>query len=34
VTVLDPLWGERRLASHAFTAGWARRHNLVILVEQ
>ena len=34
VTVLDLLRGERRIATYVFTAGWARRHNLVILVEQ
>jgi ABC-type bacteriocin/lantibiotic exporter with double-glycine peptidase domain len=34
VTVLDPLQGERRIPDYVFTAGWVRRHNLVILVER
>ncbi len=34
VTVLDPLQGERSIPGYVFTAGWVRRHSLVILVEQ
>jgi ABC-type bacteriocin/lantibiotic exporter with double-glycine peptidase domain len=30
--VLDPLQGERRFPLYVFTAAWARRHNLAILV--
>ena len=32
VVVLDPLQGERRLPVYVFTAAWARRHNLALLV--
>ena len=32
VVVLDPLRGERRFPVYVFTAAWARRHNLVMLV--
>jgi len=32
VMVLDPLQGERRFPVYVFTAAWARRHNLAILV--
>ena len=32
VVVLDPLQGERQLPLYAFTAAWARRHNLAMLV--
>ena len=34
VVVLDPLQGERRLPVYVFTAAWARRHNLALLVVQ
>jgi ABC-type bacteriocin/lantibiotic exporter with double-glycine peptidase domain len=34
VTVLDPLVGERTLPLQSFTAAWALRHRLAILVEQ
>ena len=34
IVVLDPLQGERRLLIDVFTAAWARRHNLAILVER
>ena len=34
IVVLDPLHGERRLPAHVFTAAWARRHNLAMLVER
>lgn len=34
VTVLDPLQGERSIPAYVFTAGWVRRHRLVILVER
>ena len=34
IVVLDPLQGERRFPIHVFTAAWARRHNLTILVIQ
>ncbi len=33
VTVFDPLHGERRISRQSFSAGWAARRNLVILVE-
>ena len=32
VVVLDPLQGERRFPVYVFTAAWARRHHLAILV--
>ena len=32
VVVLDPLQGERHFPVYVFTAAWARRHNLAILV--
>jgi hypothetical protein len=32
VVALDPLQGERRLPVYVFTAAWARRHNLALLV--
>jgi hypothetical protein len=32
VVVLDPLQGERRFPVDIFTAAWARRHNLALLV--
>ncbi len=32
VVVLDPLQGERRFPGYVFTAAWARRHNLAMLV--
>ena len=32
VVVLDPLQGERRFPVYVFTAAWARRHNLALLV--
>ena len=32
IVVLDPLQGERRFPVYVFTAAWARRHNLVMLV--
>ena len=34
VTVLDPLVGERTLPLQSFTAAWALRHRLAILVER
>jgi hypothetical protein len=34
VVVLGPLQGERRLPAYFFTAAWARRHNLALLVVQ
>ena len=32
IVVLDPLQGERRFPVYVFTAAWARRHNLALLV--
>ena len=32
MVVLDPLQGERRVPVYVFTAAWARRHNLAMLV--
>jgi hypothetical protein len=32
IVVLDPLQGERRFPVYVFTAAWARRHNLTLLV--
>ena len=32
IVVLDPLQGERRLPVYVFTAAWAKRHNLAMLV--
>jgi ABC-type bacteriocin/lantibiotic exporter with double-glycine peptidase domain len=34
IVVLDPLQGERHIPVYVFTAAWARRHNLAILVVQ
>jgi ABC-type bacteriocin/lantibiotic exporter with double-glycine peptidase domain len=34
VTMLDPLQGERSIPDYVFTAGWVRRHSIVILVER
>lgn len=33
IVVLDPLKGERSIPLQAFTAGWAMRHNMAIIVE-
>ena len=32
IVVLNPLQGERRFPVYVFTAAWARRHNLALLV--